>query len=216
MKPPYFDYWKSYDDPRGPVTLDDASKLWRNTWVYWHAIDDSAARLQRATVDTYELTWLRDEVSKELVQGPAKRRALAPAEVDVWWACRRCGHVVKHVENSATEVLTAPRLRHHADCEEAAWRVCKETSRALGHEVEYCDGIDCRRWRCRNCRRELPDKMMVALASRPAVAPDWRLHTAECAYRRSTRYFPDKVYLRMRHREELGQERLFALEVPRA
>lgn len=185
--------------PAGPTLYEGAPPhvvecklaefVWRGVLCAWR-VDGTVANLQA----------IRDV-------GLAPRVRPSAAEIAEIFACARCGRSVRHPRNSQT--ADEPAIRHYLTCPLAGWRRCAPSSRALGFAVEFCDGVDVRRWRCAVCRREYTDAEAIDFVARPASRADFRLHRRHCAHRVTRSTLGRLSGERMRAREALGQERLW-------
>lgn len=208
--------------PSFEPTFGPPFRLFRHTWVQWVPRSGDTAQLRRATTDEREVIGWADDAARY-----AEHLAVSAEEIAEFWACSKCGRVIRHPRGNsfATEVL----IKHRTSCVHAVWRQCRSTSEVLGTPMEYADGIDARRWRCVECKREHSDDQITIRVNHPLDYPastwprtvvvgrdkvhlSW-LHHRTCSRNpahRPASFAPQRL---ASEREALGQAALFSLEV---
>lgn len=180
--------------------------LWRSTLVRWQAVDDGVARLARVT-----------ELKREAV---ARRPALAPGDVAVMWACRRCGCVTSlGVGAGRPDTVTEAELQHYTDCSTNTveiWRASRYASKLLRCRMQIAQGVVARRYRCWECQRICSEAAIEEAEEAIKQARDVTLrnfHRRRCSQRdgNMTSKTAKRAEL-MRSREVSGQEVLFSCQ----
>lgn len=176
--------------------------VWRSTHVRWEPRGVDTVQLVRTTTEEFEI------VGSVAPIGRLQKRALSPEDISELWACSRCHRVTRNARNSMAPA--EPLVWHYLDCERAPWRRDWKMSRAYGFDVEVCDGVVARNWRCATCRQRYSEDEAIRCAENPAVRLPWRLHRRSCAHRSIRLSTRSKTQaLAMRNREALGQATLF-------
>ncbi len=182
-------FWPAYNPAHGKRWPTDADLL--------REMDRREAREWRRGV---MCVWERRAGWTAQLQ-PVEAGADFDEEIGEAWACLLCGRVTRNPRNS--QAPAGPVIRHYTHCTDANWITCRPSSTALGFSIEYCDGVDVRRWRCATCRREYTDAEAIRFADEPTSRRDYLLHRRTCAHRLVHSRAAKAEEQRMRNREAL-------------